>query len=297
MVNRRVAILGANGNLGASILKALLGTKTFEVTVLSRVSSQSIYPDSVRVVRVSDDFPYHEIVTAFQGVDAVVVVCAGSNSELQIRLADAAVDAGVDTLIPPDFGSCDSNSPRALELVPLYRHKKAVREHLQRLSEHTRLSWTSIVCGHFFDYGLRSGLLQFDLKKRQATIFDGGNTKWSSTTLETVASAVVSVLRKPQETKNRVLFIQSFQVTQNEIRACLEQETAQRWQVNHANHEEYIQRVRTKVEEGGDIAEAMEDLVSVVGIIDADWEAKEGFANSLLNLKQEHLDDVISRVL
>src|SRR2546423_3730857 len=172
MAIKKVTLVGANGKLGPAILHALLSAGTFTVTVLSRTSSKSTYPPSVHVARVSDDLPDDELVQVLRGQDAIVVVFAGSNSDLQIRLADAAARAGVQRFIPADFGSCDSSSARALELVPLYQAKQKVRQHLEQLASggsqsSSRLSWTSLVCSHFFDYGLKSGLLQFDIESRK----------------------------------------------------------------------------------------------------------------------------------
>ena len=300
MTIRRVTLVGANGKLGRAILYALLSADTFTVTVLSRSSSPSKYPESVHVARVSDDFAEEEVIQALRGQDALVVAFAGSNSDLQIRLASAAAQAGVARFVPADFGSCDSSSPRALQLIPLYRAKQQVRRHLQQLataSSTSRLSWTSLVCGHFFDYGLRSGLLQFDLEARRARILDGGAIRWSATTLATVATAVVRVLQREDETRNRMLYIQSFCVTQNEVLGSLERATGQKWEVEHVDSEEFISEVKAKVDADPGNKEDRENLVSAVGIVDANWEGKEDFANSLLGLEGEDLDQVVEKVV
>lgn len=297
MAIRKVTLIGANGRLGPAILQALLSARTFAVTVLSRSSSRSTYPDSVQVTHISDDPPAEELVHALDGQDAIVVAFAGSNSDLQIRLADAAAQAGVRRFIPADFGSCDSSSPRVLDLMPLYRAKQEVQKHLRQLASSSSLSWTSLVCGHFFDYGLKSGLLQFDLNGRKARIFDGGEVKWSATTIETIATAVVLVLQKEDETRNRMLYIQSFCVTQNEVLRSLERATGQDWQVEHLKSEEYVQAIKREIDQDPGNDEAGENLVSVVGIVDANWEAKDDFANGLLGLKNENLDEVIKRVI
>ncbi|MCJ1433496.1 hypothetical protein MMC27_002858 [Xylographa pallens] len=297
MAIRKVALIGANGSLGPSILHALLNANVFTVTVLSRASSKSTYPDSIHVTTISDEPSNEELVHILRGQDALVIAIAGSNSDLQIRLADAAAQAGVKRLIPADFGSCDSSSPRALELVPLYRAKQKVRQHLQQLASSSDLSWTSLVCGHFFDYGLKSGLLQFNLKERKVRIFDGGNIKWSTTTLDTIGTAVVRILQNEAETKNRMLYIQSLCTTQNEVLRLLENITGQTWHVEHITSEEFINKI--KQEHGGELdnAEATEDLVSVVGIVDANWEGQDDFANPLLGLKGEDLDQVIRQTI
>ncbi|MCJ1322936.1 hypothetical protein MMC15_008286 [Xylographa vitiligo] len=297
MTIRNVALLGANGTLGPSILHALLNANVFTVTVLSRASSKSTYPDSIHVATISDELLLEELVHILRGQDALVVAFAGSNSDLQIRLADAAAQAGVKRFIPADFGSCDSSSPRALELVPLYSEKQKVRKYLQQLATTSDLSWTSLVTGHFFDYGLQCGLLQFKIKERKVRIFDGGDIKWSTTTLDTIGMAVVRILQKEDETKNRMLYIQSFCTTQNEVLGLLENVTGPKWHIEYITSDEYINEVKQQHGSNLDSAEATEDLVSVVGIVDANWEGKDDFANSLLGLKGEDLDEVIRKTI
>ncbi|KAL6719670.1 hypothetical protein ACLMJK_001591 [Lecanora helva] len=293
MALTKVTLVGANGKLGPAILHAVLSAGTFNVTVLSRSSSKSRYPDSVHDLRTSDDPSTEELKRVLQGQDALVVVFAGSNKDLQIRYANAAAQAGVKRFIPADFGSCDSSSPRALELVPLYRTKTKVRQHLQQLASNSQLSWTSLVNGHFFDYGLTSGLLQFDLKNRKALIFDDGNVIFSATTLDTIGLAVARVLQREEGTKNRMLYIQSVCVSQNELLRSLERLSGKEWTTKHVSADEYIKQTQAKLDQNPNDAEEWENMVSVVGIVDTNWTGKDEFANSLLGLPDEDLDQVL----
>ena len=294
----KVALIGANGRLGPAILNTLLSAGTFTVTVLSRSSSKSTYPDLVHVAHISDDPPFQEFVDVLRGQDALVVTFAGSNSDLQIRLADAAAQAGVKRFMPADFGSCDSSSPRALDLVPIYRAKQKVRQHLQHLvTSGSGLSWTSLVCGHFFDYGLKSGLLGFDLNAHQARIFDGGDVKWSTTIIGRIGAAVVRVLQCEDETKNRMLYIQSFCISQNDALKSLERITGRDWQVTHMESEKSIREIKGTLDKDPLNDDALEEMVSVLGLVDSNWEAKDDFANPLLGLEVEDLDQVIKTVV
>lgn len=89
----KVALLGADGNLGPAIMRALV-ENGFNVTVLKRKSSKSptSYPSQVSI---SDDFNVPELVEALKGMDAVVITVKGSQIDLQKRIAEAAVQAGV----------------------------------------------------------------------------------------------------------------------------------------------------------------------------------------------------------
>lgn len=303
MTLNRIALVGANGKLGPSILHALIAANSFEVTVLTRQSSKSTYPSTVHVSRISEDPSVAELTSVLKGQDALVVAFAGSNDDLQIRYADAAAAAGVKRFIPADFGSCDSSSPRALELVPLYRAKQKVRRHLQTLaassssSEAARLSWTSLVCGHLFDWGLTTGFLQYDLPARRARIFDGGDVKFSASTMERVALATVRCLQREEETRDRMMFVQSLCVSQNEVLEALERVTpGEKWEVEHVSSEDFIRETKKEMEQDPKDAEAVESMVSVVGIVDSNWENNEDFANPLLGLEDEDLDLLVRKI-
>ncbi|KAK3061907.1 hypothetical protein LTS18_005197 [Coniosporium uncinatum] len=296
MTIRTVTLIGANGTLGPSVLAALLAAKTFTVTVLSRASSKSKYGADVTDKRLSDDFPTHELQDALRGQDAVVVTTAGTNDDLQIRIADAAVAAGVRRFVPADFGSCDSGSARALDLVPLYGAKKKVREHLERLAgENEGFSWTSLVCGHFFDHGLQTELLHFDVLGRKVRVFDGGDVKASFTTLETIGFATVRVLQRERETEGKMLYIQSFCVSQNEVLEVVKKVKGGEWKVENVDAEEYMREQKKRLAEGD--KEATERLVGALGVVDADWRGKEGFAMELLGLEDEDLEDVVRKAI
>ena len=300
MTIKNIALIGANGTLGPSVLSALLASKDFKITILTRQSSQSTYPSSINVLRIPDDLPTDSLTQALTGQDALITTFAGTNADLQIRLADAAATAGVKRFIPADFGSCDSSSARALELIPMYAGKKRVREHLQGLAERGELSWTSVVCGHFFDYGLKGELLSVDLRKRKMKVFDGGEGRWSASTLSRVGEAVVRGLQREEETRNKMLYVQSFCVSQNEVLRSLERATGEKWEVEQVDSGKFIKEMKGVLD--GDPSEeekskASEALVSVAGIIDADWEGKKGFANGLLGLEEEDLDQVVNRVV
>ena len=298
MTLKNIALVGANGKLGPSILSALLAANHFTITVLTRQNSKSTYPPTVSIAHVSPDPSITELTSVLKGQDALIIVFAGSNDDLQIRYADAAAAAGVCRFIPADFGSCDSSSPWALELIPLYRAKKRVREHLQGLAAQGKLEWTSLVCGHFFDWGLTTGFLKFDLVGRKALVFDGGEVRFSATTTKTIAEATVRVLEREEVSRNRMLFIQSFCVSQNEVLRALERVGGgEKWAVEQVTSEEYIKVRQAKLKENPEDHDEWENVVTVVGIVDANWESREDFANELLGLKNEDLDEVVRSVL
>ncbi|KAI0148365.1 NmrA-like family protein [Xylariaceae sp. FL1272] len=302
MAIKNVALIGANGNLGAEILAALAAVDDFRVTIVKRESSTSAIPDSlaskgISVATVDDSLSLSSLKTAFAGQDAVVTAMPLKDPAQHLRIADAAAASGVRRVIPADYGSCDSDSPRAQELVPLFKNKADVRA---RLQEHAAadpaFSWTSLVCGHFFDWGLRENFLHFDLKGKTADIIDDGSYKSSTATLGRVAEAVVRVLRGDvEETRNKVLFLQSFCVSQNEVLESLEKATGEKWKVNYCESERYLREHKAKADAGD--KQAVEDLVFALGALDGNWEGRENFAMGLLGLENEDMNEVVRRVV
>lgn len=293
-----VTLVGATGNLGAQILDALVGDGSFTVTLLQRASSKSkpAHLDKVRVLTISDDLLHDELTERLSGQDALIVCYRPENAAAQIKFGKAAAAAGVKRLIPADFGSCDSNGKRERELVKLFERKVQVRQSLQELAEqYDGFSWTSLVNGHFFDWGLRENFLHFNLQTATADIIDDGNAKSSQATLAQIAKATVRILQRPEETKNRMLFIQSFCVSQNDVLKSLEKAMGVKWTVKRHDSEEFIKQKKALADQGD--FNAIEDLVFVLGAIDGNWEERPDFAMDTLGLENEDLDEVVQKVV
>jgi hypothetical protein len=298
---QNVAIIGGNGTLGKPVLEALQKSE-FNVWVINRQTSKSVYPRT-QILTVPDDLDVDAIAKEFQEkqIDALVIAIAGSQVEQQRKLIDAAFKSGVKRVMPADFGSCDSADDKTNEILPLMKGKKGIRDYLVELEKKERdgnrgkLTWTSLVNAHFFDWGLGNGLLKFDVRGRKAYLLDGGNIKFSASTLPFIGSAVVKVLEKPQETENKLLYIHSLHVTQEEVLAALEKVTGDKFERVEENSEEELKKCRPKMLDGDH--DAREEVVAIWGVVAADWKKREAFANELLGLKEEDLDEVVQRVV
>ncbi|KAK0945841.1 hypothetical protein LTR29_002698 [Friedmanniomyces endolithicus] len=292
---KNVALLGADGQLGSAILHALLSAN-YTVTVLKRHSSKSpdSYPAPVTVNRFPDDLEPHALASALQGQHALIASIKGSQTAIQQRLAEACLISNVQRFIPADFGSCDSSTALTQELVPLYKRKAELRAYLQDLaSRHPDFSWTSLVCGHFFDWSLE--FVHLWPAEHRADILDDGETRFSMSTLSRVAEATVRVLERPAETRNRMLYVQSFCVTQREIIAAYEAVMGREWEVVAFESGKFRDEQKAKAEAGD--AGANEELVWYLGTVDADWRSREDFAMKLLGLEDEGLKEAVQKVV
>jgi nucleoside-diphosphate-sugar epimerase len=297
---RNVALIGGTGTLGAPVLAALKASE-FNIFVVNRQTSKSVYPRT-QVITVPDDLDVDAVAQALREkeIHALIITIAGSHVESQKKLIDAAFKGGVKRVMPAEFGSCDSADDKTNEILPLMKGKKDVRDYLLSVQEKERegaekLTWTSLVTGHFFDYGLTGGLLKFDVRARKAYVLDGGNIKFSASNLDFIGKAVIKILEKPKETENKLLYVHSHYVTQLEVLEALEKVTGDKFQRIDQDSEEELRVVRPKMLDGDD--EAREEVVAVWGVVASDWKGKKGFANTLLGLQEEGLEETIQKVV
>ncbi|KPI36605.1 uncharacterized protein AB675_4389 [Cyphellophora attinorum] len=307
---KRIALLGANGILGAPLLDHLVTNTQCEITVLQRKSSKSTpaHTDNsrVKVLPIPDDLTasgsHKALVSALTGQDVVVISIAVRDVATHTALAAAAAEAGVQRFFPADWGSVDSSAARSQEVVPLFGRKVEIRAHLVEMTKKfPDFTWTSIVGGHFFDWGLREGFMHVNFKDRVTDVFDDGEGRSSLTTLKQYATAVVAVLELAgredsgkDETANRMLFVQSFCVSQNELVTSLEKATGANWELKRYDLQKYIKDKKVEADAGDH--QANEDLVFALGVEDGDWRKKEGYAMELLGLGEEDLDEIVASI-
>ena len=146
---------------------------------------------------------------------------------------------------------------------------------------------------------LTTGFLGFDLKNHKATIYDSGDTAFSSTTRAKTGEAVAAVLKNPEQTANKYLYISSFETTPNKVLASLEKNSGQKFTVEHVKSDEMITKGREELKAGNMMGGMAKLLLSSTfkGGLGADFAKEESLSNDLLGLKQEDLDSVTKRVL
>lgn len=292
---KKVALLGADGKLGPAVLHALI-TIGFQVTVLKRASSKArdSYPDGVQVAKIQDDFAVDAVTEALRTQDAVVVTIKGSQVDVQRKVAQACVKAGVRRFIPADFGSCDSSSSWTQSLVPLYKRKTELRQYLTEVAKDSpTFSWTSLVCGHFFDWSPE--FLHIWVKEKTIDILNDGEAKWSASTLSRIGEATAGILLNLEATENQMIYVQSFCVSQNQVLKAFERATGSPWKTNKLDSKQYENQEKEKADNGD--LDAVENLVWILGALDANWEKRDTFAMSTLGLENEDLDAVVRRVV
>lgn len=200
------------------MLNALIKSGKFSVTVIKRPSSTASYPDSVKVQE-ADLSSLDSVTAAFKGQDAVVSTVGSAGVAGQELLISAAVAANVKRFLPSDYG-CDLNNPKAAAL-PVFKLKIATHKALREAAASKpdgEFTYTLVCNNAFLDWGLEKNFL-LNWKESKPKLFDGGNSVFSATTLDTVGQAIVGVLTHPAETKNRFVYIKDIDISQKQLLA------------------------------------------------------------------------------
>jgi len=209
---KNIALTGASGTLGQPVLKALIDSGKFNITALTRETSNATFPTSVRVAKVNFD-SLESLTAVLKGQDAVVSLVGSSGLQGQSLVVEAAVAAGVKRFIPSEFGS-DTNNPKAAQL-PVFALKVATQKYVKaKAASNPDFTYTLIHNGPFLDWGIQVGFL---VNKEKTRVFDGGDQLFSATTLPSVGQAVVGVLTHFEETKNRGVYVEDLHISQNRL--------------------------------------------------------------------------------
>lgn len=167
---------------------------------------------------------------ALKGQDAVVSTLGIQSAPLEKALIEASTAPGatIRRFIPSGFGT-DLQVSEACQWA-VFNDKFEVEDILRaRLGSHdgspdnklengqgTQVTWTSVANNAFLDWGLREGFL-LDRVGRRITLWDGGHHLFSATRLAGVAQAVVGVLRNPDATRNRTVYVQEAAISMRQL--------------------------------------------------------------------------------
>ncbi|KAJ7582495.1 hypothetical protein C8J56DRAFT_831164 [Mycena floridula] len=235
---QNVIQLGASGSTGSPVLEALLAAGTFNVSVLTRETSTSTFPDGVTVVKA--DYESHKsLVKALTGQDAIVITLGGSFDVLEViqkAVFEAAVEVGIKHIIPSSYGS--DLSTEIARSQPVFAPKIRSEAYLAELASQHKFNYTVIATGPFLDWGLVFRFLGIDLVNKKATLIDNGTRKVNHTLVASIGLAVVSILSNPNLIKNRTACIHDFFVSQREILEIAETELGVSFEITHVDSEE-----------------------------------------------------------
>ena len=139
-----------------------------------------------------------------------------------------------------------------------------------------------------------------DIKAQTANIWGSGDQRWSATNVETIGKSVVGVLERPAETKNRFVWVESFNTSQNEIVAALEKTTGKKWEVNKVKTADQIKKGR-ELAAKGEFAGIALLIVATIFTEDVDpganFSKSKKIDNDLLGLPKEDLQTTVEEIV
>ena len=213
---KNVLVVGATGNLGPHIIKALV-KNGHQVSALMRSTSmadisktQPLTDQGVKLLEGS--FEDTESLRKACHKKDVVISCAGGDQILnQIHLARAARDADVERFIPSEFGidpfiaqkgSCD-----------LFDAKASVQEQIKK----TGIGFTPIYTNGFMEFWATGlGELGAPAPPDSVKIFGDGHMSAYMTALSDIGKYIAAIVEDP-ETINKEVLIATTSSTQNEM--------------------------------------------------------------------------------
>ncbi|CAH0018773.1 unnamed protein product [Clonostachys rhizophaga] len=287
---RKVAVIGASGNVGKSTVQALL-QEGFEVTGLTRELSNITTPQGVKLVET--DYSEDSIVAALKGHDAVVStvssIAVGQALAFQKTVVDAAIKAGAKVFVPSEFG-IDTANPEAPKIIPLLRDKVDTLDYIK--SKQDTISWIAIISGSMFDWGLSiPGFGGFNVRARTATLFDGGNIAYEATNLDQVGRGIAKSLKNIDVTRNQYVYINSFTVTQNDVLHALERATGEKFELSEGTARGLWETSTEQVKNGNPLGTLDQISSAIYGEGGAaNYSVDKGLWNDKIGLAGENLE-------
>ncbi|KAJ4214588.1 hypothetical protein NW759_010143 [Fusarium solani] len=294
---KNILIIGATGSIGSVVLEALVKEPTFVVTALQRSSSKGKLPSGLKTITVDDSYPSEALVSAFSGQDAIINCMTSLAVGEQLRFIDAAVAAKVRRYVSSEYG-LNNNKPEARALNSVFREKGEIQDYL-RSKESTGLEWMAIACGMWLKWSAQHDFLGMHIKEKKFVVWDDGEGWFSTTTEENTALALVNALAKKwDETRNQVVWLSDFAITQNMLLAAIERISGQEYTTEKIDTLRFIEEKQAAVASGDPYAVyALIETGFVTGKFGGHLEKEGLIMNELLGLPKKSLDEVVKAAL
>ncbi|KAK9775089.1 putative Isoflavone reductase P3 [Seiridium cardinale] len=249
----KIAIIGASGETGQSIVNALLQSSSApKITVLVRPASvgkpeiQNLKTYGVDVISFDLAAPREELVKTLTGQDIIISCVVPFSADTQNMLADAAKSAGVKRFVPSAFGPiCPPSGVLVLREI-----KETVLRHIQKIG----LPYTVVDVGWWYQNSaprLPSGKIDYAVKFPHNQITGSGNLPSALIDLRDVGKYVERIIADPR-TLNKSVFVHNEVLTQEQIFSTLEKasdETIPRTYITEKQIKDGIAAAQTQYEQ------------------------------------------------
>lgn len=226
----KIAIVGAGGQFGKFITKALVEQGKHKITAISRADSKATIPEGVDDIKKVDYESHSSLVEALKGHDALIITMSVTAPTAQSGLISAAKDAGIHWIMPNEYGGSSDKNSAITKDTKIGEKILAAREEIERAG----LSWIGLCCGFWYEFSLAGTEARygFDFKKKTLTLFDDGNVKIPTSTWDKASLAVARIFALPLESsggkspsladfRNRSVYVDSFFLSQRDMLASV----------------------------------------------------------------------------
>ncbi|KAG9550289.1 NAD(P)-binding protein, partial [Aureobasidium melanogenum] len=239
---KNIALFGANGQIGNSILKALTNHKSQNFNILAITAPDSPQPSEASNdnVTIKEMDLLHtsrkEMAQELQGIDAVVSALNGPVLDAQIDIQDGAADAGVKRFIPSEYGMHHiyrkPNDPQGY-IHPLWDAKNRLNERaiLHPAIKDGRMSYTMIGCGDFYNQDREKvwcPWTQKDVDEYTLHVIGDPNAKADYTHISDFGHYVAACLSSPSVSENAHLNFPSDHISHREIADLLQEHSGKK---------------------------------------------------------------------
>ena len=238
-----ILVAGATGNLGMRICKELI-KRDADVSALVRKSAdpekiEALEKLGVKIIEVDLD-SIDAIVAACEGITCVVSALAGLGDvivDLQKRILDGAIQAGVPRFIPSDFCT-DYN-----DLTSGENRNFDLRREFKTYLDGTSIKASSVFNGAFADI-LKYNTPVLNLKDKSIAYWgEKADWKLDFTTMDDTAAFTAEVAL--DENAHRDLQIASFQISPNMILSDVKEITGQEFKMQQLSSlEDFAQFIK-----------------------------------------------------
>ncbi|KAI1258555.1 NAD(P)-binding protein [Xylariaceae sp. FL1019] len=249
-VPSKILLVGATGAIGRYITNAIVSVMpstgqeiaifTSAATTSSPSKSELLSSWKSKGVKVitGDITNANDVTRAYEGVDTVVS-CLGRNAlASQIELLRIAEESNsVKWFFPSEYGTDIEYDNTSKDEKP-HQNKLKVRAFIRENIK--KVKCTYIVTGPYADmfFQLRNPVTGgYDVQEKRAVVIGDGEGRVGLTTMPDVGKLVVAALQHPEESEGKVLKVQSFVVSPNQILEEFEKQTGRDWKVDRVSHE------------------------------------------------------------
>ena len=289
------------------MVDALSRTGKHTITAVNRLESTSKMPAGVNHVKKVDFSSDAALVEAFTGQDSIIITLpVGAAPDLQPRIIDAAIKAGVPWVIPNEWGVDISHEGLSTD-VGLGPRMFPIREQIEKNGA-GKTRWIGLACGFWYEFSLAGteSRYGFDFDKKTVTFFDEGETKINTSTWPMLGRAIAALLSLkvskdgPDDTEttldqwaNRSAHVSSFFVSQKDMFASVLKVTGDEeedWKVSYEGCADRFQRGQ-EIFKGGEMHGLGMMLYSRVFYKDGAGDFKTKLDNKVLGLSEEDFDE------